>query len=139
MKVELSGNSIKVYSGSTLVVEATDSQFSSGYVGFGGNTASGSFDNVTVTSNGGATVFRGMWTAGWNGVPQILVRQSGDVLAIRTRGVQGMGLVVIDVAGRVIHRDRIVRDEYAVPVGSLEPGMYVVRVGSAQARFLVSH
>jgi hypothetical protein len=50
MKVEMVGGSIKVYSGSTPVCQATDNQFAAGYVGFGSNGAGGSFDNVQVST-----------------------------------------------------------------------------------------
>lgn len=54
IKVALAGSSIKIYNGSTQVFSGTDSQFTSGKVGFGSNGSQGTFDNVTVTG-GGAT------------------------------------------------------------------------------------
>jgi hypothetical protein len=48
MKVEVAGNSIKVYANNTLVASATDNTFTKGYVGFGSDNAQGEFDNVSV-------------------------------------------------------------------------------------------
>ena len=56
IKVVLAGSSIKVYNGSTLILEAIDTQFSKGYVGLGANGAFGTFDNVEVSFGSGSTI-----------------------------------------------------------------------------------
>jgi hypothetical protein len=63
IRVELSGSSIQVYSGTALVVDATDTQFSSGYVGFGSTGSTGAFDNAEVSAPGG-TVITGPFASG---------------------------------------------------------------------------
>lgn len=73
LKVELAGTSIKIYSGSTLVLSAADTQFSSGYVGFGANNGNGSFDNAMVTTAGGT---------GMGVLPQIAAQRDRLDLAV---------------------------------------------------------
>lgn len=48
IKVELAGSSIKIYEGTSLILSATDPQFSSGKVGFGSSNSQAGFDNVKV-------------------------------------------------------------------------------------------
>ena len=57
IKVELTGSTIKIYNGTSLVLQATDTQFTKGYIGLGGNNATGAFDNIVVTSGSGTPVF----------------------------------------------------------------------------------
>jgi hypothetical protein len=52
IQVVLEGNNIKVYSGTTKIIDMNDNTFSSGRVGFGANGSLGSFDNIEVTGPG---------------------------------------------------------------------------------------
>jgi hypothetical protein len=53
MKVELTGNTVKIYANNTLILTYSSLQTSKGTVGFGSNASSGKFDNVEVTFTGG--------------------------------------------------------------------------------------
>jgi len=57
IQVEVSGSTITVYNNSTLVLTATDTQFAGGRVGFGSNSATGTFDNAVVTFSSTVTSF----------------------------------------------------------------------------------
>jgi hypothetical protein len=128
--VELEGSSITVLRNGTEVLSTTDTQFSSGYVGFGSNGASGKFDNAVVQSFGGLTT-RDPRVSDLTGFGQsrIVARSVESGLLFSMPVEAPHTLTLADATGRtILKRTASGRVEHLVSRGLLSAGVYMVNV-----------
>lgn len=108
IRVELEGSSIKVYDGDTKIVDATDNRYSSGYLGFGSNLATATFDNAMVTLNRGAAIVRDAHSIPGSDKLQVRMipnRMQGLVYVQAPAGLRSpIQLQIVNSAGQVVRR-----------------------------------
>jgi hypothetical protein len=110
IEVETSGSSITIYSGGTQILSVSDNQFSAGYVGFGSNGASGTFDNVKVADIGAVNEDNSLGRRPAGGGAGIRLNPNPFTSSVRiipvgfsAKDIDGTArLAVYDIHGRVV-------------------------------------
>jgi hypothetical protein len=140
ISVQLSGSSIKVFSGSTQVLDHSDTQFSSGYVGFGGNNATGTFDNAMVTGSTGSVGIAGN-TVTLPAGPGLVVSgnpvRSGERITVRAEGTMSGRISLYTVNGDLAASWQQERSKGAVIPENLVPGVYYLECGGRVTKILL--
>jgi hypothetical protein len=136
MKVELTGNTVKVYANNNLVLTYSSLSVSKGYVGFGSNGAQGSFDNVAVTQGSGTTGLTPLNAFDNTGQWDVTAFRSGSSVILYWQLPRTADPQVFNLQGRMLHAEN--RDDQRMVISGPADGVYFFRQGKAMGKLTIA-
>jgi hypothetical protein len=134
VKIELSGNSIRILVDGTQVVNTTDNTYSSGYAGFGSHNSPGDFDNFQVDLGGTSDGIRGN-AIRFDYTDNVRVYPNPFSTGIRIKCSMGNwewgvgSLNIYDIKGKLVHSQLVTPNSQLGWDASNQPaGNYMLKV-----------